>query len=149
MKTKLLLSLIIISLFISCLPDDNVDTTNQPETIVQWHLNNVTGGFAGVDYHFEMGVVVWQFEDANGILYVENNNTEDNLEDGFDTGIYSYRVLEDEESRLFLEVNDMDEGLLTISDEDGTFTLDQNIKYSGAGADGYVYTFTREVIVID
>ena len=149
MKTKFLLFYLSIGLIVSCLPDDNIKTSDQTETIIQWHLNTVSGGFAGVDHNFEMGVILWQFEDANGILYVENNNNDDDLEDGFDTGIYPYRVIQDEDSRLYLEVDGIDNGLLSISDEDGTFTLDQNTKLSGSGADGYIYTFTREVVVVE
>lgn len=146
MKTKLTVLAFSLFLLTSCLQDDNNVTANQETTITQWHLINVTGGFAGVNHNFEMDVIIWTFD--NGTLYVQNNNPDDTLEDGLDTGTYSQSFLEEDE-KLFLFIENIDYGLITISEDEQIFTLDQNITSTANGADGFIYKFKKEIVVIN
>ncbi|GAA4897448.1 hypothetical protein GCM10023311_22820 [Flaviramulus aquimarinus] len=129
---------------------NNVDnTSNNQITITQWNLINTSGGFAGVNDNFEIGDIIWVFNELTGSLTVINKNTDDMLQDGLDSGNYSY-IFSENDSNLFLTVNDSIEfGLLTISEDTETFTLNQNVTLAGIAADGFIYTFEKMVIIID
>jgi len=148
MKINFTLLLFYVCLLTNCSLDNRKTIDNQEVTIIQWHLINVTGGFAGVDHDFEMGDIIWRFDNVNSALSVENNNTDDTLEDSLDTGTYDQYFFE-EDDKLFLFIDNNDYGLIIISEDDQIFTLNQNITSSGNGADGFIYEFKREVIVIN
>ena len=109
-----------------------------------WHLINVSGGFSGVDNDFELNKIIWSFNEEENELTVTNTNTED-LEDGLDTGTYTYSVDEDDNKDLFLTINSNEFGNFTVSESQ--LIIDQNITTNGTGADGFIYTFKRVVIL--
>jgi hypothetical protein len=101
---------------------------------------------AGVDNDFDVNDIVWHFNNTTNKLTVNNTNTDDTIEDGFDSGVYDFSVT----------TVGSDEFLIIDSNEFGNveatqtqLIIDQNITTSGTGADGFVYTFTRETIVED
>lgn len=131
----------------SCsIESDNNSETNIPEIIrIEWHLTNVTGGVSGLSNDFELNDIIWTFNEEYGALSVSNNNSDNTLEDGLDSGTYSFEItIQDNEE--FLLVNDNEYGLLTIYPSDNEMTIDQNITMSGDAADGYLYTFRRVII---
>ena len=92
MKTKLFISLIcIFTLITNC--SNNADNTEDEEAInVPWSLKSVVGGLAGTNDTFVMGTILWTFNDSTNSLIVLNNNTEDVVYDGLETGTYNYTI---------------------------------------------------------
>ncbi|SEQ17479.1 hypothetical protein SAMN05421824_1353 [Hyunsoonleella jejuensis] len=152
MKIKFLMPLVVLFLGYSCSINDNNSSDNQEPTeiqIYQWHLTNVSGGVAGIDIDFETDTVIWVFSlDAvgSGSLQVQNNNIDNSLEDGLETGVYSVSIpVYDSQSILFINGDEF-AGLITPTEED--LTLNQNITSSGAVvSDGFIYKFARKVII--
>lgn len=153
MKLKLIVPIISLFLLFNCSVnnDDGLDAQPQEIQIFQWHLINVTGGIAVVDIDFELDTIIWVFSvdfAGNGSLQVENNNTDDTLEDAFETGTYSVSIpassTNQEESFLFVNGDEFGH-VLTPTSED--LIINQNIRSNGeTGSDGFIYTFKREVI---
>ncbi len=147
-KTILLLGIILFTLT-NCSTEGN--SNNQPSqiTITEWNLINVTGGIAGVDHDFEIGDIVWSFNNINALLTVNNNNTEDDLEDSLSTGSYNISFIETNDD-LFLRISDQEFGEVIISGTDNEdMVIDQNSLSTGQGSDGFVYTFKRTTRVIE
>lgn len=140
----------ILITFLSLITLTNCSISNEDNPTPQvyktyWHLVNVSGGFAGVNNDFELNKIVWSFIEIENILTVTNNNgTED--EDGLDTGTYTYSVFTDDNGNLFLSINSNEYGHLDISETQ--LIIDQNITTTGTGADGYIYTF-RKILVLE
>ncbi|MBP0903954.1 hypothetical protein ACFSKN_09625 [Mariniflexile gromovii] len=115
-----------------------------------WHLTNVSGGIAGVDNDFDLDKIIWTFNEDTNKLVVNNTNTTD-VEDGLDTGNYTYSITEikgeGEKVDLFLTVESNEFGKLTFDATE--LVIDQNITTNGTGADGFIYTFKRVVIFED
>ena len=92
MKTIKLLSLLsFIILFNSCVTDDHSD--DFPSYLGTWNLTKSSGTIAGTTTEFESGLIKWEI--TSDSIYVINNNTDENLQDGFQTGPYSYTLHED------------------------------------------------------
>ena len=83
---KLLSFLMIIGLFNSCSVDD--DYNNNPSLLGAWNLVEVSGTIAGTTDEFALGTIVWNFSTSE--VAVLNTNTNDSLQDGFDSGTYDY-----------------------------------------------------------
>ncbi|MBD0824097.1 hypothetical protein [Aestuariibaculum marinum] len=125
--------------------DSNIDS-NLPNIVsIEWHLTNVFGGLAGVDNNFELNEIIWIFNEEYGSLTITNTNNDDTIEDGFDSGVYSFSVTE-QDSNQFLFVNNAEFGNLIINNSENEMVIDQNITVSGEAADGYIYTFERVII---
>lgn len=121
----------------------NNDNT-QPQVVeVYWNLINVTGGVAGVNEDYALGTIIWRFNEASGVLSVENNNTDDTKQDGLDSGDYTYSILDDN-GDLFLVVDSDEMGHLTITANE--FILNENETSQGSGADGFIYTFRKTTV---
>ena len=112
--------------------------------MVYWNLTKVSGGISGVDIDYNIGTIIWSFDEINTMLTVTNSNTDDSLEDGLESGTYPYSVI-DNGHDLFLSINSIEFGKLTISENQ--LEIDQNITTSGTGADGYVYTFQKTTVI--
>jgi hypothetical protein len=148
------ISIIVLSCFFfltSCSVDNNNVTDDLPKEIevYQWHLLNVSVGFAGVDIDYAMETIIWVFNvdfNNNGSIQVQNNNTDDTLEDGLNSGTYAISIpAQNNKSYLFIESNEFGE-VLTTTNED--LIIDQNSMSSGTGADGFIYTFKRKIVII-
>ena len=129
----------------SCsLGDDSID---QQQTIrIIWHLANVSGGVSGVDNDFDINVVVWEFNETSKVLTVTNNNATPTLEDGLDTGTYSYQIIETGNgNEAFININNTEFGSITVTNS--LLVIDQNETSTGPAADGYIYTFVKQTIV--
>ena len=138
--------LAILTLSSCSLNSDSNSDSNLPEIIaVEWHLTNVFGGLSGVDNNFELNEIVWEFDEEYGSLTITNTNENDTIEDGFDSGIYSFSVT-NQDLNQFLFINDTEFGNLIIDNSENEMVIDQNITMNGEAADGYIYTFERVII---
>ncbi|GAL69048.1 hypothetical protein [Jejuia pallidilutea] len=153
MKFKFLIPIVALFFLTSCNVnnDDDLDALNQQQElqIYQWHLTNVSGGVDGIDIDFEADTIIWVFSVdfvGNGNLEVENNNTDDTLEDGLDTGTYPVSIpVYDNQSILFVDGNEF-AGVVTPTEQD--LIMNQNIKSTGeTSSDGFIYTFKRKIVV--
>ena len=145
MKLKSVILLFISFTFLSCSLGDNNNNNNEV-VLTQWNLIHVTGGIAGVDETFEIGDIIWFFDDTSGQLTVTNNNTDDTVQDGLDTGVYNYSFI-DTGTNVFISINDIEFGALLIFSNNQQFNIDQNITSEGSGADGFLFTFEKSIVV--
>jgi hypothetical protein len=137
MKFKLITSIFLIVCLMSC----SVDNDNNPQVIkTEWHLRNVSGGIQGIDYDFDYNVVIWEFNEAQGTVVIENNNTDDSIEDGLDSGTYSYEI-NDGTDFTFITIDNNELGNINILENE--LNIDTNLTSSGMGSDGYLYTFRK------
>ncbi|WP_341216496.1 hypothetical protein [uncultured Wocania sp.] len=144
MKKSVILILSCFFIFSSCSNDE--DPIDPQKIKYLWHLVKVTGGVAGIDEEFNLETIVWAFNDANKTLVVENNNDDDTIEDGLDSGTYEYSVL-DLDGKSYLTVNNNELGSFEISQS--ALVINQNIMSTGDGADGFIYTFQRTILLVD
>ncbi|MEN3324780.1 hypothetical protein VP395_13655 [Mariniflexile soesokkakense] len=125
---------------------NNNDDGKQQVYKTYWHLTNVSGGIAGVDNDFDLDKIIWSFDNTTGKLTINNTNTDDTIEDGFDSGVYNYTVtIVESDEFLVIESNEFGNVVATETQ----LIIDQNITTSGTGTDGFVYTFKRVVILED
>lgn len=136
MTMKFLTAAIFIFLLTSCsISSDN----NVPQFVrAEWHLKNVSGGIDGVNNNFDLNTIIWAFNESLGTLNITNNNTDTTKEDGFDTGNYTFSLINNS-NNSFIVINQNELGSLTILNNQ--LIINQNEKSTGAGADGYIYTF--------
>lgn len=143
MKPTLIIAFFSLFLLTNCSIDNNNDET--PKVYVTyWHLIKVNGGIAGVDTSFPMDKIVWNFNEVTGKLTVKNTNTDQTIEDGFDTGNYPFSVTE-VGGKKFLVINSNEFGGFTLTQSQ--LVIDQNTVSNGTGADGFVYTFKAVVVI--
>lgn len=137
MKKILSLSIIFMLCIAGCqLDDDDAVIYNEPAE-GSWSLINVSGTLAGLDQDIEAGVVVWTFNETDGTVTVVNNNTDNEIETFFETGIYSYVLQDNENNDDTCEQSMVIEG---INFGCQTFTEDTMI-LSTVHADGHQLTF--------
>lgn len=144
MKKSIILVFSCVFILTSC-SVNNSDPLPPQKVKYLWHLINVTGGIAGVDNQFTVDTVIWSFDDATQTLAVENKNTDDSLEDGLDSGSYTYSVL-DQGGKTYLTVDGSEWGSFEILQN--KLTINQNVKSTGNGADDFIYTFQVEAITV-
>lgn len=146
-KAALILGIILFTLSSCSIANDDNDDSKEI-TINEWNLINVTGGISGENYNFEIGEIVWLFDDLNAVLTITNTNIED-LEDGLDSGNYNLNILKNNEDLLFLFIDTQEFGEINFFGTDNDdMTIDQNSLTNGQGSDGFVYTFKRTTRVI-
>ncbi|MHA3788367.1 hypothetical protein ACX0HA_09180 [Flavobacterium hauense] len=134
-----LLSLLLLSLS-GCNNDDDKKPTDP--LLHQWTLISAEGGFAGSNYDFEEGLILWRFK-ANGTVQVINGNTDENKPDGFDSGTYDYEI-NDNTSQIQDCPKSMDIDTFTFycySIQQGQLILDDS------PVDGIKYTFVRADLI--
>lgn len=124
------------------------DDINEQQIVrVLWHLENVTGGVSGIDDNFSPNVVVWEFNEINSTVTVTNDNDNGALEDGLDTGTYSYSITPiGTSSKTYLIIDSNEIGSITIG-TNNKMVINQNETSSGPATDGYIYTFNKQIIV--
>ncbi|MFK7833260.1 MAG: hypothetical protein AB8B52_08290 [Winogradskyella sp.] len=135
MKTRLFTLIVVLFLF-SCNNDDDAAQNSEPTLIGPWSLVNVSGGFAGIDDDFEVGLITWDFNENFLEFTVTNNNTTNVIFDGLPSGTYNFQVLSTtgEDSQLVTE---------TFSYEITTLTSSQLVLDEGIAFDGFLLTFSR------
>ncbi|WP_282136209.1 hypothetical protein [Seonamhaeicola maritimus] len=141
MKTKILILVTVFLTLTSCSLSNDTNEGPIEVTLVHWNLINVTGGIAGVDNDFEVGDIVWNADEFNSMLAVNNSNPDDTIEDGLDTGTYDF-VLFETGGDIFTVIDGDEFGKIYISETDNTLLIiDQNELSFGPQADGFIYTF--------
>lgn len=134
-KKSLLILGILFSLVASSCCSSGDNSSEGGVVAGQWKLINVSGSFAGVDSDFEPGVITWNFNPTTQTVTVVNNNTDENKTDIFETGIYNYQIVPNENPELCSEILKID------NIEMGCFGIvDGKLKIDQAFADGYMIT---------
>ena len=106
-----------------------------PTLETEWYLTNVSGGIAGVNYHFTPGTITWTL--GAETLVVVNNNTDETKFDSYESGQYTYQIVEDGIGEK-LVIDNASLGYLDLQFD--SLTVDPN---KGGAADGFVLTFSN------
>ena len=128
-------AILMLVLFSSCNKDSNSSTT---DTVAgQWKLVNVNGTFGGINDNFPEGMIIWNFNPITQMVTVTNNNTDPNLLDVFETGVYTYRFINNLESPCgeSIEIDGSAYGCYSVAND--SLVIDQSI------ADGFAITLKR------
>jgi hypothetical protein len=125
---------------------DSVNNTQPQTTRILWHLNNVSGGPENVDIDYPANKIIWEFKETT--IEVTNTNTDTSLQDGLDTGIYTYEV-KNEGGIEYLKINSVEVGKATFTSNGAVLTINQNEKSTGTVTDGYIFTFDKVQIVVN
>ncbi|QBZ97943.1 hypothetical protein [Flavobacterium sangjuense] len=133
MKKQLsILGILMTLLLVGCSKDSN---TSAHDTVTgQWKLVNVSGTFAGINNDFPEGMITWDFNPITQTVTVTNNNTDSNLWDVLETGVYNYHFANNpgmpcSES---IYINGAEYGCYSIAND--SLVIDQSI------ADGFAIT---------
>jgi len=133
---KTIFYVFVLALFsVSC--NNNDDSMENTDTTLagSWSLVNASGGFAGVNDDFEVGLITWDFNHNNLELTVTNANTANVIFDGLPSGTYNY-VFTTTGEDVSLVINSIRYDLTTLSSSE--LVLDE-----GVAADGFLLTFSR------
>jgi len=100
-------------------------------------LVNVNGTFGGINDNFPPGTITWDFNPTTQMVTVVNNNTNTNLLDVLETGIYTYRFINNPDSPCAesLEIDGSVYGCYSVAND--SLVIDQSI------ADGFAITLKR------
>ena len=129
MKINLFIPLICFVLLLSsCSRTDN-NLGNEEAINVTWSLKSTVGGLAGTNVNFNMGTVLWTFNDSSNTLTVINNNTNDDVYDGLETGSYSYTMTTIDGLEYLIVNEDYNLGRLEYINSE--LTLDNGIPLDG------------------
>lgn len=141
MKRNFLIVFSFLFILTSCSLDNENNNDEEQQVILSfWHLRDTSGGFAGVSDQFELDTVVWFFDETNGTITIENNNTDDTKQDAFDSGTYTYSIITDDTDQfIIIDGNELGEITVDLTD----FIIDENNTSNGLVADGFVYSFQR------
>ncbi|WP_223551619.1 hypothetical protein [Aestuariivivens sp. NBU2969] len=143
MKKNIIFLLAIVLSVTSCSLKNDTDQDQQTYKSL-WHLINVSGGVSGVNDSFSLGTIVWSFNETTLKLTIENDNTDDTKQDGWDSGTYDY-LLDQTDSRDFLTIGGTEVGELIFTSEN-TMIINENEKSTGTAADGLIYTLQRTLV---
>lgn len=139
MKTITLLKIIIATLLLSscCNQDDGNPVENSLSG--KWHLVQVSGGFAGFNHLYEPGTISWEFNTTTNSFKVVNTNTDESLEDLFETGTYTYGTT------INTATPELCEEVILLDDIDyGCFGIENNqLIISMVETDGYYIKLLR------
>jgi hypothetical protein len=119
-------------LLTNCKSDDTISTNDT------WNLVNISGGFAGIDKNFNVGEIIWTFNEQNSTLIIKKNTQE--LFIGIDEGTYSYAI-EDINGTSYLNLDNLERGSFTISQNE--LIIDENKSSTGSGADRYAFKLEK------
>lgn len=136
MKKLLFAAFICInSILSSCSNDNNFTSENSVEG--RWKLVNSRGTFAGINNNFTYGLITWDFNSITQTVTVINNNTDPNLLDILETGVYNYQFINNPDSPCgeSIEIDGSVLGCYSIIND--SLVIDQSI------ADGFAITLKR------
>ncbi len=136
MKKFLFATFIFINVTLSSCSNDN-NFTNKNSVEGRWKLVNVTGTFAGINNNFTYGIITWDFNSITQTVTVVNNNTDSNLWDVLETGVYNYQFINNPDSPCgeSIEIDGSIFGCYSVDNE--YLVIDQSI------ADGFAITLKR------
>lgn len=127
---------ILLGITVSGCSNDSRSTSTDSIT-GQWKLVNVDGTFAGIHDAFSSGTIIWDFNPITQTVTVTNNNTNSNLWDLFDTGVYNYHFVNvpDAPCSQSIDIDGTVYGCYTFLND--SLVIDQSI------ADGFAITLKR------
>lgn len=119
----------------SCSNDNNL--TSEKSVEGRWKLVNSRGTFAGINNNFTYGLITWDFNSITQTVTVINNNTDPNLLDILETGVYNYQFINNPDSPCgeSIEIDGSVLGCYSIIND--SLVIDQSI------ADGFAITLKR------
>ena len=129
---KIFLILICGMLLSSCSTNNNLSIEQK------FYLVNVSGGFAGVNFNFDKGQIIWTFNEQNSTLNIKKNTNESFS--GLNEGIYSYSIV-NINNDLFLHIDENELG--GVSTSENGMIIDENMRSTGSGADGFIMTLEK------
>ncbi|MDR6967101.1 hypothetical protein J2X31_001108 [Flavobacterium arsenatis] len=136
--TNLIIVAFLLVFLSSCCNNDDGNPVNQ-QIEGKWHLVQVSGGFVGINHVYEPGTISWEFNPSTNKLKVINTNTDDNMQDIFDTGTYDYgfqlNTATPEICPENILLNSIDYGCYTISSN--------NLIISQVETDGFLIKLIR------
>ena len=139
MKHLIVFSLTFFFILTNCQNDDN-NSDNTDILNGQWNLINISGGIAGNNIDFENRLIFWSFNSENSTLTITNNNSDSTINDGLDSGTYSYSI-QNSNGKSFLFINNSEFGNITVLD--GELLINQNIFTNANGADGFILKLNK------
>jgi hypothetical protein len=128
-KLILLFPILLIFILPGCSSDSK--STNTDPVQGQWKLIAVDGTFAGIHNTFTPGLITWTFNSITQTVTVVNNNTDPNLWDLLETGVYNYHFVNNTDSPCeeSIEIDGSIYGCYTVANN--TLIIDQSV------ADGF------------
>ena len=134
-KSISILVMLFLILFSSCSSDSKSSTSDSISG--KWKLISVDGTFAGIHDTFPEGTINWDFNPITQMVTVTNNNTDANLWDMLETGVYTYHFVNNPDLPCSesIEIDGTIYGCFSIVND--TLTIDQSV------ADGYAITLKR------
>ena len=131
-KSIALLGILLTILLAGC---SNDSSSHSKVLDGQWKLVHVGGSFGGVSNDFNPGIITWTFNPTTQTMTVVNNNTDDNLTDIFETGVYNYQIVDSENPDLcseVLKIDNVEMGCFSVVND--SLHIDQSF------LDGYLVT---------
>ena len=119
----------------SCSNDNNFISKNSVEG--RWKLVNSRGTFAGINNNFTYGLITWDFNSITQTVTVTNNNTDPNLLDILETGVYNYQFINNPDLPCGESIEIDGSVLGCCSFINDSLVIDQSI------ADGFTITLKR------
>lgn len=105
----------------SCCNNDDGNPVANP-LAGKWHLVQVSGTFAGIHHLYEPGTISWEFDTIHHQFKVINTNTDESLQDLFETGNYTYSIEANTATPELCEesmvLNTIDYGCFDINDNE-------------------------------
>lgn len=112
----------------------------------KWHLQNVSGGFAGVNIDFEKGQVIWDFQSEKNSFRITENFENDDPNQNYTPlkpGQYNYEIIV-VGNKKFLQLEGLENtiGAYEITNN-GQLVINPNEQPTGQGADHFISLFSR------
>lgn len=136
MKKQLSILGILLAILVSSCSSDSKSSTTDPIS-GQWKLVNVSGTFAGINNDFPEGTITWDFNPITQTVTVTNSNTNADLWDVLETGIYTYQFVTNPELPCGESINIEGTPYGCYSIVNDSLVIDQSI------ADGFKITLKR------
>ncbi|WP_396159088.1 hypothetical protein [Flavobacterium sp.] len=136
MKKTIFITLFFLSVsLLSCSNENNISRNDSVSG--RWKLVKVTGTFGGINDNYTYGLVTWDFNPITQTVTVVNNNSNANLWDVLETGVYNYQFVNNPNSTCgeSIEIDGTVFGCYSVVTD--SLVIDQSI------ADGFAITLKR------
>lgn len=136
MKKTIFITLFFLSVsLLSCSNENNISRNDSVSG--RWKLVKVTGTFGGINDNYTYGLVTWDFNPITQTVTVVNNNSNANLWDVLETGVYNYQFVNNPNSTCgeSIEIDGTVFGCCSVVTD--SLVIDQSI------ADGFAITLKR------
>ncbi|MFV0540195.1 MAG: hypothetical protein ACK5MZ_03030 [Aestuariibaculum sp.] len=146
MKRNFLYLFVSILSLTSCSLNNNNDEIDNTVYRIEYHLIN-SEAFDGTEANFETDEIVWIFNDEDKTVTVDNTNTDEDDEDGLDSGIYTVDYSSNQ-SYNFIIIDGDEFGAYGLNQT--SLLINQTITSTDeTNEDGYIYTFRSVLVPIE